>query len=88
MQCVNWTSTLLAIKQHQVLDRLLPLPKHVDDVLRKLATQEGSDRRDLAAQVLQEAAEKFCSKGVRGEKVQFVLLCGHHREQLQLLWVV
>src|SRR5690242_8460737 len=88
VQRIHRPRALLSVKEHQVLYRLLPLTKHVDDILCKLTAQECCNWRKLASQVLQEAAEELSRKRARREHVQLVLLRGHHSKHLQLLWIV
>jgi hypothetical protein len=88
MQRVDRPCALLAIKQQQVLDGLLALAQHVDDVLGQLATEERGDGGNLTPQVLQEAAQELGGEGAGRQHVQLVLVRGHHGEELQLLRVV
>lgn len=88
MQRVDGPRALLAIKQQQVLDGLLALAQHVDNVLRQLATKERSNGGNLTAQVLQEAAQELGGESAGRQHVQLVLVRGHHGEELQLLRVV
>lgn len=77
----------VAVEDDHVLDRLLRLAEHVDDVLGQLAAEDGRDGRDLAAQVLEEAAQELGPQRLAGQAERLVLLGGDLGEELQVLSV-
>jgi hypothetical protein len=86
MQRIHRPRALLAIEQHQILDRLFATSQHVDNVLCELAAQEGRDRRNLAPRILQETAQEVgCERLGRQSQFLVLFLC-HDREQLHAFW--
>lgn len=73
-----------AVEDDHILNGLLLLAEDVDDVLRQLAAQNGCDGGNLAAYILQEAAEEFWLEGFAGEAQGLVLLRGNLGEQLKI----
>lgn len=74
-----------AVKDDHVLDGLLLLAEDVDDVLGQLAAEDGRDGGDLAADVLQEAAQELGAEGLAGQAEGLVLDGGHLGEGLEVL---
>lgn len=86
MKCIHRPGTLLAIKQHQILNWLLPIPQDINNILGQLATQERRNRRNLAAEVLAETAQELCGEGLRWKQEFFVFEIGYGGEELELVF--
>jgi hypothetical protein len=81
---IDGRDILLAVEEEKILKGLLARAEDVDDVLRQTAAQEGRNGTELAAQVLQKAAEEA---GVDGADVQLqlaVALVDEQREEFQV----
>lgn len=65
---IHGPRAILSIEQHEVLDRLLSLSQHVDDVLRKLTAEISRHGRNLRMQVAEEGLEKICGERLRGQR--------------------
>lgn len=59
VEAVHWALQVLTVEEGEVLDRLLALAQHVDDVFCEAAADESSGGDDLGADVLQEGAQEF-----------------------------
>lgn len=84
MERVDGRDILLAVEKEKILKGLLARAEDVDDVLCQTATQESRNGTELAAQVLQKAAEEA---GVDGADVQLqlaVALVDEQREEFQV----
>lgn len=84
MQRIHRPLGLLAIKQQEILNGLLPLPQHIDDILRQLPAQERRHGRYLAADVLQETSQKLAPQRIGGQHQLPVLLRGEGSEELEI----
>lgn len=90
MKGINRRLRPLAIKQQQILQRLLPSPEDVDDVLRERAADERRDGANLAAEVLEEGAQEFGGEGGDVEVEFVVLVAGEFGEEFEVgagVWV-
>lgn len=70
VQAVDRALEVVAVKQGEVLDWLLALAEHVDDVFREAAADERGGGDDFGADVLQERAQEVGREGV-GWNLQF-----------------
>ena len=84
MQSINWTLTVLSIKEEHVLNGLL-LPTHdIDDILSQLPAEKSTYRRYLTANILQEAPEKIRSEGLGWQLELFVLFGSQGSKEFDL----
>lgn len=75
----------VAIKDDHVLDGLLRLAQHVDDILRQLASQNRRDGGNLTSQVLQETAQELRLERLTGQSESLVLLRSDLGENLKIV---
>lgn len=84
MERVDGRDVALAVEEEQVLQGLLARAQQVDNVLREAAADEGRHGAQLAAQVLQEAAQELRREGGDVKLELAVALVGQLGEQLQV----
>lgn len=75
---------LLAIKQQEILNWLLPLPQHINNILHQLPAQKRRHRRYLAADILQETSQELAPQRLRGKHQLPVLLRGEGSEEFEI----
>lgn len=84
MQRIDRCDVPLSVEEQNVLQRLFPRAQDVDDVLRQAAAQERGHGAQLAAQVLEEAAQEFCVECAEIELQLPVALVSQLREEFQV----
>lgn len=75
MQSVDWTFRVVAVKEEEILYRLLSLAQDIDNILSELATKERRDWSNLASDVLEEASQEFTSQRL-GRELQLLVFFG------------